>query len=113
MSIPTQFFSWEMLATLGGAAAGVFLIVQMTKDLLPRWLPVRVYAWVLGWGLLSAAAWATGQLTAVTLGINVLNGGIVAFAAMGEYAIAKDQGVARAQAERTSAGSDAGPGETR
>ena len=99
MSFPTQFFSWEMLATLGGAATGVFLIVQMTKDLLPQRLPVRIYAWFLGWAVLSAAAWATGKLTPMALGINVLNGGIVAFAAMGQYELAKDQGLAKSRCD--------------
>jgi len=93
MTLPSEFFSWEMIATLGGASAAVFLIVQMTKELLPHALPVRIYAWGLGWALLTAAAWATGQLTVSTLGINVINGGIVALTAMGEYALAKDRGL--------------------
>ncbi|MDP2871911.1 MAG: hypothetical protein Q8P31_05165 [Bacillota bacterium] len=97
MSIPASFFSWEVLATLAGASSAVFLVVSLTKDLIPPVIPVRIYAWILAWAILSTAALASGNLTAPVLVINLLNGGIVALAAMGEYEVAKAYGLIRTQ----------------
>lgn len=95
MSIPASFFTWEVLATLAGASSAVFLVVSLTRDFIPAWLPVRFYAWILAWVILCMAAFATGNLSAPVLLINWLNGGIVALAAMGEYEIAKTYGLIR------------------
>lgn len=93
MNIPASFFSWEVLATLAGASSAVFLVVNLTKDLIPSGIPVRLYAWVLAWVILCTAAVATGNFSGPVIIINLLNGGIVALAAMGEYEVAKAYGL--------------------
>lgn len=95
MNLPTELFTWEGLGSMAGAATAVFLLVQLTKQFLPAWFPVRIYAWFWGWGILTLAAFVLGSFTWPVAALNVLNGAIVALTAMGEYAVANDVGLAR------------------
>jgi hypothetical protein len=99
MSIPTELFTWEMLATLFGAATAVFILVQLTKQFIPAYIPVRLYAWVLAWCILSLAALVLGSLTWQVLALNLLNGAIIALTAMGEYALASTAGLAKPRSD--------------
>ena len=94
MTIPTELFTWEMLATLTGATTAVFVLVQLTKQLLPSYIPVRLYAWVLAWCVLTLASFVLGSFSWPVAGLNLLNAGIIALGAMGEYEVAKTAGFA-------------------
>jgi hypothetical protein len=99
MSIPTELFTWEMLATLAGAATAVFIVVQLTKQFVPAFIPVRLYAWVLAWGILTVAALVLDTLTWQVAALNALNGAIIALTSMGEYAVANTNGYAGPRTE--------------
>ena len=95
MSIPTELFTWEGLASLLGAAAAVFLVVQLTKDYLPLWAPVRVYAWLWAWAILTLAAFVLGEFSWPVAVLNLFNGAIVALTAMGGYEVLSSAGLAK------------------
>ncbi|MEK8128649.1 hypothetical protein WMW72_12100 [Paenibacillus filicis] len=58
----TQFFTWEALATIGGASLLTFFIVQYTKGVLDRWLnvPTDHLAVAVAFGVLLIAQLALG-----------------------------------------------------
>lgn len=93
MTIPTELFTWEMLATLAGATAAVFIFVQLTKGFVPIWIPVRIYAWALAWGILTLAAFVLGSFSWPIALLNLFNGAIVALTAMGGYEVALAAGI--------------------
>lgn len=95
MSIPTELFTWEMLGTLAGAVAAVFLLVQLTKQVVPLWIPVRIYAWLLAWGILTLAAFVLGSFSWPIVLLNLFNGAVVALTAMGGYEVLSSAGFAK------------------
>lgn len=57
-------FTWETLATMGGASLLTFFIVQYTKSLIDRVvknLPTDIYAVVVAWIILTVAQLALNQ----------------------------------------------------
>ena len=79
--MPEGLFSWELLATLAGAAAITYLIVGKTKNLVDRFWKVgtELYAVLIGTIVLIAATAATGQkLTWASILLAVFNGFLVA-----------------------------------
>jgi len=59
-----QLFTWEALATMGGASLLTFFVVQYTKGLvdrfLARWLPTDLYAVIVASFILLTAQLAIG-----------------------------------------------------
>jgi hypothetical protein len=79
--MPEGLFSWDLLATLAGAAAITYLIVAYTKALVDRiWkVGTDLYAVLIGALVLIAATAATGQaLTWASILLAVFNGFLVA-----------------------------------
>lgn len=60
--MPDTLFTFQSLATLGGSAAFVFLVVQSTKELIDKRfrIPTSLYATAIGFIVLLAAQIATG-----------------------------------------------------
>ena len=97
MTIPTELFTWEGLASLAGAAAAVFLIVQLSKDYIPAFIPVRLYAWLWAWIVLTLASYVLGAFTWPVAVLNLFNGAIVALTAMGGYEVLNSAGLAKSR----------------
>lgn len=84
--MPTEFFTVDQLLTYAGCMMATVIVVAFSKDIIKRWLPdwtVRVYAWAVAVGIMTFALWCTGGLTAEAFGLAVLNGVLVALAAVG------------------------------
>lgn len=84
-----EFFTWEGLATMGGATIAVLLIVQYVKAPLDKvWkIPTRVLVYVLALAVLLCAEVVMGTITAASAGLAILNAFQVALAAMGAYEV--------------------------
>ena len=85
--IPTEPVSWDQLATVGGAAMAVLLIVQLLKLPLDKvWkIPTRIVVFFISFVILLLATYFTKGLTADTILLMVINAVIVALTAMGAY----------------------------
>ena len=78
--VPTEPFTWDYLATIGGCAVVVLIVVQLTKNLLDKLIkiPTAIYAYVLAViVMLLATAFTTGLTPANGL-LTLFNGWIVA-----------------------------------
>ncbi len=94
-TIPREFFDISTLDTVSGAAVAVYLIVRFTKPVFRRFLPdwtVRLYTLSLSWMVLGFARVADNAFTARGLGLMILDGFVVAFAAMGLHEAVHDPG---------------------
>jgi len=80
ISEATAPLTWEYLATVGGCAAIVMIIVQLTKEWLDRWLkiPTAWYAYALAVIIMLLATAFTAGLTASSAVLTLFNGWIVA-----------------------------------
>ncbi len=80
-------FTWESLATLGGAAAATLLIVQFLKAPLDKvWkIPTRWLAWLIAFVILLAANIVTNGFQWNNVPLLIVNAFLVTFAAMGAY----------------------------
>lgn len=91
--LPDEFFDLATLNTVAGAALAVYLVVRFTKPIfksrVPAWM-VRVWVLVLSWAVLAFARISTGDVDRTTLGLILLDGFIVAFAAMGLHETVSD-----------------------
>lgn len=85
-----QYFTWEMLATLAGAAAATGILTQFLKGLFKK-LPTQWLSYIIALVILLAATAATGGTTDWTgWAIIPLNAVLVSFSANGAYdALAK------------------------
>ena len=85
--------TWEYLATVGGCAAIVFVIVQMTKEWLDKWIkiPTAWYAYVLAVVTMLLATAFTVGLTASNAVMALFQGWIVAATAGKAYDVAKSK----------------------
>ena len=85
--IPTQPVTWEQLATIGGAAMAVMLIVQLLKLPLDKvWkIPTRIVVFVISAIVLTLATYFTKGLSWDTALLTLINAVIVALTAMGGY----------------------------
>lgn len=87
---------WITMATVGnfgGATFVVTLVVQFLKGTLDRLLrlPTRVFALGVSWLVLLGHRYvATGAMPLEGLYLDLLNGFLVALAAMGTHAVARD-----------------------
>ena len=86
--IPESFFTWEQLATYGGATVATMLFVQFTKELPGiKSLPTRLWAFIVAAVLMILATVFTSEVTPAVILITVVNAVIVAMAAVGGYDI--------------------------
>lgn len=85
--IPDAFFSWEQLATYGGATVATMLFVQFTKELPGiKAIPTRLWAFVVAAVLMVLATIFTApEISPSVILLTVINAVIVAMASCGEY----------------------------
>lgn len=85
--IPDTFFSWEQLATYGGATVATMLFVQFTKELPGiKAIPTRLWAFVVAAVLMVFATIFTApEISPSVILLTVINAVIVAMASCGEY----------------------------
>ena len=85
--IPDSFFTWEQLATYGGATVATMLFVQFTKELPGiKSLPTRLWAFIVAAVLMIlATVFTAAEVTPAVILITVVNAVIVAMASCGEY----------------------------
>ena len=84
--IPDSFFTWEQLATYGGATVATMLFVQFTKELpgIVK-IPTRLWAFIVAAVLMILATVFTSEVTPAVILITIVNAVIVAMASCGEY----------------------------
>lgn len=87
MSMETTYFDWAALATPPAAIAATLLIVQYIKAPLDRLrkVPTRAVVLVIAVAIVLGAQAFTEGLRWDTLPLAILNGFVVALAAMGAY----------------------------
>lgn len=80
-------YTWDSLATLGGASAATLLIVQFLKAPLDKiWkIPTRWFAWLIAFVILLIANVVTKGFSWADLPLLLVNAFLVTFAAMGAY----------------------------
>lgn len=84
--IPESFFTWEQLATYGGATVATMLFVQFTKELPGiKALPTRLWAFIVAAVLMILATLFTQEVTPGVILLTIINAVIVAMASCGEY----------------------------
>lgn len=85
-----QFFNWEMLATLAGAAAATGILTQFLKGLFSK-LPTQWLSYIIALVILLAATAATGGIGAdwTVWAIVPLNAVIVSLSANGAFSAVK------------------------
>lgn len=87
--IPESFFTWEQLATYGGATVATMLFVQFTKELpgIVK-IPTRLWAFCVAAVLMILATVFTAPtVTPGVILLTIINAVIVAMAAVGGYDI--------------------------
>ena len=88
-----RFFTWGDLATYGGAVMAVLIITEFTKGLPGiRRIPSRLWAYLVALALLVlAAVFTADELKAEDILLCLINGVIVAMAAVGSYHSVQEQ----------------------
>ncbi len=88
-----RFFTWGDLATYGGAVMAVLIITEFTKDLPGvRRIPTRLWAYLIALVLLVlASVFTADELRAEDILLCLINGVIVAMAAVGSYHSVQEQ----------------------
>ena len=82
-----HFFTWGDLVTYGGAVMAVLIITEFTKDLPGiRKIPTRIWAYLVALVLLvPAAVFTADTIRAEDVLLCLVNGVLVAMAAVGSY----------------------------
>ncbi len=82
-----RFFTWNDLVTYGGAVMAVLIITEFTKDLPGiRRIPTRLWAYLIALVLLvPAAVFTADALRAEDILLCLVNGALVAMAAVGSF----------------------------
>lgn len=84
--IPESFFTWEQLATYGGATVATMLFVQFTKGLPGiKAIPTRLWAYIVAAVLMILATVFTAPITPGVIVLTLINAAVVAMASCGEY----------------------------
>ena len=84
--IPESFFTWEQLATYGGATVATMLFVQFTKGLPGiKSIPTRLWAYIVAAVLMILATVFTAPITPGVIVLTLINAAVVAMASCGEY----------------------------
>lgn len=82
----TEFFTWQILATYGGAVLFVTLITQLFKGVVPAGAPTRFVSYLAALLVLIAAGVFTGAATTVAdIALCFINALVVSLAANGAY----------------------------
>jgi hypothetical protein len=84
-----QPYTWDSLATIGGATTATLLIVQYVKAPLDRWhhIPTRLITLIVAFAILSVARAYTVGLEWLDVPLILVNSFVVALAAMGAYEV--------------------------
>ena len=84
-----QPYTWDSLATIGGAASATLLVVQFLKAPLDRWrhIPTRFLALFIAFALMTGARAYTAGLAWRDVPLITVNAILVALAAMGAYEV--------------------------
>ena len=84
--IPESFFTWEQLATYGGATVATMLFVQFTKELPGiKAISTRLWAYIVAAVLMVLATVFTVPITPSVIVLTLINAAVVAMASCGEY----------------------------
>lgn len=75
-----------ILLTPAGCVPVVTIATQYFKSLLPDWLPIRLFVWLLCFALIIGATILTGA-TPVTLFVGAVNSVVAASACLGAYEV--------------------------
>ena len=88
-----HFLTWGDLVTYGGAVMAVLIITEFTKELPGiRRIPTRLWAYLIALALLAAATVFTAdRVRAEDMLLCLVNGVIVAMAAVGSYHSVQEQ----------------------
>ena len=88
-----HFFTWGDLVTYGGAVMAVLIITEFTKDLPGiRKIPTRIWAYLVALVLLvPAAVFTADTIRAEDVLLCLVNGVLVAMAAVGSFHSVQDQ----------------------
>ncbi len=88
-----QFITWSDLITYGGAVMAVLIITEFTKDLPGiRRIPTRLWAYLVSLVLLVlAAVFTADKVRAEDVLLCLINGVLVAMAAVGSYHSVQEQ----------------------
>ena len=88
-----HFFTWGDLVTYGGAVMAVLIITEFTKDLPGiRKIPTRIWAYLVALVLLvPAAVFTADTIRAEDVLLCLVNGVLVAMAAVGSYHSVQEQ----------------------
>ena len=88
-----HFFTWGDLVTYGGAVMAVLIITEFTKDLPGiRKIPTRIWAYLVALVLLvPAAVFTADTIRAEDVLLCLVNGGLVAMAAVGSFHSVQEQ----------------------
>ena len=88
-----HFFTWGDLVTYGGAVMAVLIITEFTKDLPGiRKIPTRIWAYLVALVLLvPAAVFTADTIRAEDVLLCLVNGVLVAMAAVGNFHSVQEQ----------------------
>ena len=88
-----HFFTWGDLVTYGGAVMAVLIITEFTKDLPGiRKIPTRIWAYLVALVLLvPAAVFTADTIRAEDVLLCLINGVLVAMAAVGSFHSVQEQ----------------------
>ena len=88
-----HFFTWGDLVTYGGAVMAVLIITEFTKDLPGiRKIPTRIWAYIVALVLLvPAAVFTADTIRAEDVLLCLVNGVLVAMAAVGSFHSVQEQ----------------------
>jgi uncharacterized membrane protein len=87
-----EWITLSSLGTFGGAVFAVTLISQFLKDVVDKYthLPTRFMVLLIAWAVLLGHRFVlTGNLAFADVFLDLLNGFLVALAAMGAHSVAK------------------------
>lgn len=101
-----EMMNWTSLGTLAGATAATLLIVQYLKPFLAK-LDTRLFALIVAIVLMVATTAITGG-TVEAYGLALLNGVLVASAAMGSYQVTFAPADVAKKADTDDGGAEAG-----
>lgn len=82
-----QPYTWDVLASIGGATAATLLIVQYLKVPLDKWrhIPTRLLVLVIAAVIMGVAQWVTSGVSWEDVLLILVNAFVVALSAMGAY----------------------------
>lgn len=81
-----EFFTWNVLGTMAGAAAATIIFTQLLKGIaIFDKLPTRIFSYLVALVVLIGAHVFTSQVTVAGIMLCVINAAVVALAAQGGF----------------------------